>query len=34
MKRSDGTLVTGIKQVLSVWEKYFKKFLNPEGEPS
>ena len=32
MKRSDGTLVTGVKQVLSVWEEYFKKLLNPEGE--
>ena len=32
MKRSDGTLITGVKQVLSVWEEYFKKLLNPEGE--
>ena len=32
MKRSDGTLVTGVKQVLGVWEEYFKKLLNPEGE--
>ena len=32
MKRSDGTLATGVKQVLSVWEEYFKKLLNPEGE--
>ena len=32
MKRSDGTLVTGVKQVLSVWEEDFKKLLNPEGE--
>ena len=32
MKRSDGTLVTGVKQVLGVWVEYFKKLLNPEGE--
>ena len=32
MKRSDGTLVTGAKQVLGVWEEYFKKLLNPEEE--
>ena len=32
MKRRDGTLVTGLKQVLSEWEEYFKKQLNPEGE--
>ena len=32
MKRSDGTLVTGVKQVLSVWEEYFKKLLNAEGD--
>ena len=32
MKRSDGTLITGVKQVLSVWEEYFKKLLNPKGE--
>ena len=31
MKRSDGTLVTGVKQVLSVWEEYFKKLLNPDS---
>ena len=28
MKRRDGTLVSGIKQVLSVWEFNFKKLLN------
>ena len=32
MKRSVGTLVTGVKQVLGIWEEYFKKLLNPEGE--
>ena len=32
MKRSDGILVTGVKQVLGVWEEYFKKLLNLEGE--
>ena len=32
MKRSDGILVTGVKQVVSVWEEYFKKLLNLEGE--
>ena len=32
MKRSDGTLVTGVKQVLGVWVEYFKKLVNPEGE--
>ena len=32
IKRSDGTLVTGVKQVLGVWEEYFKKLLNPEDE--
>ena len=30
MTRSDGTLVTGEKQVLGVWEEYLKKLLNPE----
>ena len=32
MKRSGGTLVTGVKQVLRVWDEYFKKLLNPGGE--
>ena len=32
MKRSDGTLVTGVKQVLGVWVEYFKKLLNPVEE--
>ena len=32
MKTGDGTLVAGVKQVLSVWEEYFKKLLNQEGE--
>ena len=32
MKTSDGTLVTGVKQGLCVFEEYFKKLLNPEGE--
>ena len=32
MKRSDGTLVTGVKQVLGIWVEYFKKLVNPEGE--
>ena len=32
MKRSDETLVSGVKQVLGVWEEYFKKLLNPKGE--
>ena len=32
MKKSDETLVTGVKQVLIIWEEYFKKLLNPEGE--
>ena len=32
MNKSDGTLITGVKQVLGVWEEYFKKLLNPEGE--
>ena len=31
MKRSDGKLVIGVKQVLCVCEEYFKKLLNPEG---
>ena len=32
MKRSDGTLVTGVKQMLGIWVEYFKKLLNPEEE--
>ena len=32
MKRSEGTLVTGVKQVLGIWVEYFKKLVNPEGE--
>ena len=31
-KTSDVTLGTGVKQVLSVREKYLKKLLNPEEE--
>ena len=30
MKRGDGTLATGVKQMLGAWEEYFKKLLNPE----
>ena len=27
VKRRDGTLVTGVKQVLGVWKEYLKKLL-------
>ena len=32
MKRSDGTVVTGVKQMQGVCEEYLKKLLNPEGK--